>query len=563
MLKSLSVKNFAIIEDIFISFKEGMTVLTGQTGAGKSLIIDTISLLLGQRADSDMIRYGEKKAIIEGVFSYNNPKVNELLEKYNLNITNDITIYREIEESGKNIVRINNCSVSLNILKQIVSYLANIHVQNDTFKLLNQDSYLNMICPLNDDKYNKLFFDYTVSYSKYLNFYDKYKKILNGKNESEKKLEYMLFEYNELKSLNLKDNLDEILAVDIAKLENYDKLYSNLTEAYNLLENEYFSLESIYESANNIKKIANLDNNYQKLYEKLLDCYYILEEAKSEIYNQVNSLDFNQDELNNKIEQFNLIEKTKTKYNKNLKGLISYYNDLSLEIEMVNNYDDVLTEAKENVIKCFNILKENAINLSQYRKNISKNIEKSILNECCDLDLIETNFSITFENFSLDDPFNSSIFTENGIDIVDFKISFNQGEPLKSLHKVASGGELSRIMLAFKSYFAKKSNLSLMVFDEIDTGVSGKTAKKIALKMKDISKINQVLCITHLPQVAAIGNHHINIFKKIDNNRTTTHYKYLTFDERVEEIALMISGDNVSLYALDNAKAMINENKTD
>lgn len=563
MLKSLSVKNFAIIEDIFISFKDGMTVLTGQTGAGKSLIIDTISLLLGQRADSDMIRYGEKTAIIEGVFSYDNSKINELLEKYGLNINNDITIYRQIEESGKNIIRINNSSVSLTILKQIVSYLANIHVQNDTFKLLNQDSYLDMICPLNDDEYNKLFSFYTISYSKYLEFYDKYKKILKGKNESVQKLEYMQYEYEELKNLNLKENLDENLAIEIAKLENYDKLYSNLTEAFNLLENEYFSLDSIYDSANNIKKIANLDNNYQELYEKMLDCYYILDEAKSEIYNQVNSLDFNQDELNKKIEQLNLLEKTKIKYNRNLKELIKYYNDLSLEIKMVNNYDDVLNEAKDNVIKSFNTLKENALNLSKYRKDIAKNIEKNILKECNDLDLVETNFLISFEEIKLDDPFNNNVFSENGIDVVDFKISFNQGEPLKSLNKVASGGELSRIMLAFKSYFAKKSNLSLMVFDEIDTGVSGKTAKKIALKMKSISKINQVLCITHLPQVAAIGDNHIHIFKKIDNNRTTTHYKNLTFDERVEEIAIMISGDNVSLYALDNAKAMINENKTD
>lgn len=563
MLKSLSVKNFAIIEDIFISFKEGMTVLTGQTGAGKSLIIDTISLLLGQRADSDMIRYGEKKAIIEGVFSYSNSKINELLKKYGLNSYEDITIYREIEENGRNIIRINNSPVSLAILKQIVAYLADIHIQNDTFKLLNQDSYLDMICPLNDERYNKLFFDYTISYSKYLEFYNKYKIILKGKAESEQKLEYMLYEQEELKNLNLKEGLDESLATEIAKLENYDKLYSSLTEAYNLLENDYFSLASIYDSANNIKKIANLDNNFQDIYEKMLDCYYILDEAKSEIYNQVNSLDFNQEELNKKIEQYNLIEKAKSKYNKNLKELISYYNDLSLKIEMVNNYDSVLKDAKDNVIKSFDILKGKAIELSQYRKAIAKKIEVSILKECSALDLVEARFLISFEDTSLDDPFNNTVFTENGIDNVDFKISFNQGEPLKSLHKVASGGELSRIMLAFKSYFAQKSNLSLMVFDEIDTGVSGLTAKKIALKMKAISKINQVLCITHLPQVAAIGDYHIHIYKQIDNNRTTTHYKYLAFDERVEEIALMISGDNVSLYALDNAKAMINENKTD
>ncbi|MDE7384348.1 MAG: hypothetical protein K2M84_01175, partial [Anaeroplasmataceae bacterium] len=236
-----------------------------------------------------------------------------------------------------------------------------------------------------------------------------------------------------------------------------------------------------------------------------------------------------------------------------------YLNQITLQIDMVNNYEDVLNQSKEEVITTHKILVDKALKLSEYRKKIASQLEAGILKECHDLDLEDTRFEIVFNEVSLTDPFQAGVFMENGIDSIDFMISFNRGEPLKSLHKVASGGEMSRIMLAFKSFFARTSNLSLMVFDEIDTGVSGSTAKKIALKMQAISKYNQVLCITHLPQVAAIGDSHIHIYKEIIQDRTTTHYKYLTFDERVEEVALMLSGDKLSLYALEAAKAMLNK----
>ncbi|MDE6655373.1 MAG: hypothetical protein K2J85_00095, partial [Anaeroplasmataceae bacterium] len=325
------------------------------------------------------------------------------------------------------------------------------------------------------------------------------------------------------------------------------------------LENGYFSIDSIYDAANHLKKIADLDSGYQEAYEKALDCYYILDEIKGNLSSQIQSLDFDQEELNAKIERLNTIEKAKVKYKRSVEELISYLDQITLQIDMVNNYDEVLKNAKNEVLSTHKILTEKALKMSLYRKKVASLVEAGILKECHDLDLEDTRFSIVFTEVSLEDPFNSSVFTDNGIDTIDFMISFNPGEPLRSLHKVASGGEMSRIMLAFKSYFARTSKLSLMVFDEIDTGVSGATAKKIALKMKAIAKYNQVLCITHLPQVASIGDSHIHIYKEIANERTTTHYKYLSFDERVEEVALMLSGDKMSLYAIEAAKAMIQE----
>ena len=235
MLKSLKVHNFAIIEDIFIDFKKGMTVLTGETGAGKSLIIDTISLLLGQRADTDMIRYGESKATITGVFSYMNPKIDALLERFSIPKREDITIHREIHENSKNLIQVNSYSVTLVMLKQISALLADVHIQNDTYRLFNPESYLEIINPKHDEAYDALLESYTLSYAKYLERYKVYEHIVKGQKESSSRLEYLEYEKEELKSLGLSKDLDVSLTSEISKLENYDKIYTNLNEAYQAL----------------------------------------------------------------------------------------------------------------------------------------------------------------------------------------------------------------------------------------------------------------------------------------------------------------------------------------
>lgn len=559
MLVSLNVKNFAIIEDIHIDFKQGMTVLTGETGAGKSLIIDTISLLLGQRADSDMIRYGERKASIEGVFTYQSENINLLLERFAIPKMDTLTILREIFDTSKNNIKVNGINVSLTMLKQISIHLADVHIQNDTYRLFNPENYLSMITPTQDETYDKLFAAYTLSYAAYLDAYKKYEFIRTGQKKTQERLDYLIYEKEELQALHLTKNIDEELLSDITKLENYDKVFSGLTQAYENLENSYFSLDQIYTAAMNLKKIADLDVNYQKQYEKILDCYYILDEIKTNLNQQIQNLDFDQEELNVKQERLYTIEKAKNKYKMTVDSLIAHLEKITMEIEMVNNYEDVLNEQKNILEQKFKKASAAAIALSNYRRKLAKEIEKQIIQECSALDLEDTRFEINFSEVTLDNPFRPDLLKESGIDEVDFLISFNPGEPLKSLHKVASGGEMSRIMLAFKSYFMKHSTLSLMVFDEIDTGVSGATAKKIAMKMSEISKHCQVLCITHLPQVASIGDYHIHIFKELNQSRTTTHFKYLTTEERIEEVALMLSGDRMSLYALEHAKALLGE----
>lgn len=557
MLKSLSVKNFAIIEDITVEFNNGMTVLTGETGAGKSLIIDTISLLLGARADSDMIRYGEVKATIEGVFTSLSNDVLELLDKYNISKNEELIIAREIYDNSRNTIKINNTTVSLQILKNIALYLADIHVQNDTYKLFNPDNYLDILDPKNNNKFDKLMADYSKALYKYLESIKEYEHIVKGQKIALERLEFLEYERDELKALNLYDGIDTELEDKIAKLSNYDKIFNSLNSAYSALNGDFSAIDSLYDAAKALESINEFDIKYKEFSEKLLDSYYISSEIKDDISRIINSLDFDEEELNYSIEALNEINKAKDKYKKSVVELIEYLNKITIDIEMVTNYDEVLNESKTNCINTHTKLVEASKKLTDYRKKEASKLSNAIISECKDLDLENTKFEIVFEDIDYSDYLNKSIFLDNGCDKISFMISFNKGEPLKMLHKVASGGEMSRIMLAFKSYLSKNNISGLMVFDEIDTGVSGSTAKKIANKMYTIAKNVQVLCITHLPQVAAIGDYHKHIYKIEEHNRTITQIDDLDYQRRIEEIAMMLSGDKLSLYALEHAKALL------
>ncbi len=557
MIEKLSVKNFVIIEDITVNFNEGMTVITGETGAGKSLIIDTINLLLGERADNDMIRDGSDFASITGVFS-NSDKILELLDKFDIKKSDKLTIERIISKS-KNQIKINGSVVTLQILKSIAKLIADIHIQNDTMRLFNPDNYLDLVDPKNDSKFDKLLNSYTKSLYAYEECMKVYERILKGQKETLDRLEFLEYEHQEIDALDLYENIDKELEEEINKLENFDKISTNLNQAYENLENSEFSaLDMIYDAAKCLEKISNYDEKYLDYKEKLLDTYYISSEIKDEISREINSLDYDEEELNIKTERLNDINKAKEKYKKSVAELIEYNKKIALDIEMVNNYDELLKEKKEEVIKAHKDLVAKALEIHDYRLKIASKMEASIIKECYDLDLNNTIFKININQADINDPFNKSVFLAKGIDTCDFLISFNKGESLKSLHKVASGGEASRIMLAFKAFFAEKTDVGVMIFDEIDTGVSGITAKKIADKMYEISKKLQVICITHLPQVAARGDYHNFIYKEEINDRTYTRVMELSYDKRVEEIATMLSGDRLSLYAIEHAKELLN-----
>lgn len=555
MLKQLHVKNFAIIDDISLNLEKGFTVLTGQTGAGKSLIIDSIGLLIGDRADSSQIRYGESKALIEGLFD-SNEAINEYLTNHGLKDADTVLIQREITKT-KSSAKINGTSVNMQILKGLGALLADIHTQNDTIRLINKDNYLNLIDPENDEIFNNLLGDYLLKYNNYLSLLDEYKMILKSKEQENSQLEYYEFIYKEISSLNLEPNEDTELEEKIAKLKNFDKIFEALKDSINCLDNEYFSLDNIYKALENINGIKEFDKNYDETASKISEGYYNLEDALSDLKRYIKGLDYDQNELNNAHERLQHIDNLKLKYHHDLAGLIKYAADLKLKIDLVTNYDGLLKEKYDNLKKSYELLIESGNKLSSYRQERAKQISQSIEHMLKELEINHAKFEISFEAKSFSDPLSSDGFTSSGIDDIDFLISTNLGEPLQSLAKVASGGEMSRIMLAFKAYFAHESKLSLMIFDEIDTGVSGSVAFEIANKIKQISKECQVIAITHLPQVAAAADNQLYIYKEELDGRTLTRVNKMKKDERILQIAKMISGEKVSPYALEQAKDLL------
>lgn len=556
MLKRLRVQNFAIIEDVTIDFKEGMTVLTGQTGAGKSLIIDSISLLLGDRSDTDMIRYGCQKATIEGEFTYNNHNIDTFLENNNLPILNTLLLTREISKS-KSVAKINGNTVPLLLLKNLAPLIGDIHVQHDTYRLFNKDTYLSFIDPKNDPKFDKIYNDYQITLQGYLNSYKEYEKILLSSKESANKLDYLEFTYKEINSLNLTKDEDIKLEEMISKLSNFDKINNALREGINNLSNEYFSLDNIYIAYDAMKRIKDYDPLYDETARTIEESYYNLLDCLSNMKSYLSGLDFDEIELDEMNSRLNSIENLKHKYKKSLNELIEYQEEIKLELELINNYDEVLLEYERKLSNKYDILVKAATSLSEFRKKRSSFISQELVSLCKELELPHSRFEIKFDDVEYTDFKNKSIFNENGVDSCEFLISTNLGEPLKPLSKTASGGELSRIMLAFKTFFSKESKISLLVFDEIDSGVSGFVASEIAKKMKEISKNTQVLAITHLPQVAANADNQVYIYKEEKDGRTYTYIEELSFEDRIVHIAKMLSGEKVSRYALDAAKDLL------
>ena len=562
MLSKIQVKNLAILEDVEVNFHHNMTVLTGQTGAGKSLIIDAIGLLLGSRADTDMIRYGEKEAVVTGVFSEVSLEVKEILTNYGINIKEELIISRKLTNTGKNTIKVNDQAITLGQLKQIGLYLGDIHVQHDTYRLINKDNYLSFLDDFKDKKFLKVYNDYQLKRISYLERLKQYQDCLKKSRDLTAKVDYLIFQKEELEALELSKDLDIELANEIEKLSNFDKIFSSLNEAYEKLNSQYFELDELYEATSLLDSIESFDEDYKKNSSMLKDAYYQIEEVKSFLYKAKDSLDFDPvylDELNTRLYAIN---KAKEKYHKSNNELISYLNEITLELSLATNFDETINTLKEEVVSSYQEVMSKAKLLREYRQKEAIKISKALVKECNDLDLCHTEFEVSFNEVSFNDPFNANIFGDSGIDEIDFLITFNVGEPPKPLSKVASGGELSRIMLAFKILYLNKNPLSLMVFDEIDSGISGKTASKIARKLHEIGSRVQVLAITHLAQVAAISDHHLFISKEELAGRTKTSIKEIIGDERVSEIALMLSGMELNSSILQTAKEMLEDSRS-
>ncbi|MCR4879756.1 MAG: DNA repair protein RecN [Bacilli bacterium] len=554
MFLHLSVKNFAIIEDAEISFRDGLTVLTGETGAGKSLIIDSINLLLGDRANSELIRNGEEKAIIVGTFSFQNKRLEAYLDKLDIEHPNNTIEVSRTISSTKNVIKVNNKVVSLSELKGISKYLADIHQQFDMVKLLNKENYLDIV----DGFKYELIEEYKAKYHEALANLKaeekKYHELEEHIQDIKDKREQYEYELKELKALHLEEGELESINSEIALLKNYDKIYALLAESKELIDKD--GLADIYEIKNNIEKVNEYQNEYQEVVDKLNNYYYELSDVYETISKKFSHLDYDPKrliELEDRKQDLTLMEK---KYHKNIEDLLKYQLNLEDLLKNDEDLDIALNEEKENLKAQYNNTYKLALDLSTLRKEISKNIEIELMNNLNDLGL-KNRFEIVFNVSEIKEDLSTSIFLESGIDDIDFYIETNVGEGLKPLAKIASGGEISRIMLAIKALFIKSQKISTVIFDEIDTGISGEIARKVALKIRDISLSSQVIIITHLPQVASLSNNHIKISKEVVKGRTYTSIKELNLEEKIYEIALMISGGKVTPSQLEYAKEMV------
>ncbi|MDD3129748.1 MAG: DNA repair protein RecN [Candidatus Izemoplasmatales bacterium] len=556
MLKSLEVRNFAIIDYIKLDFFQGMTVLTGETGAGKSIIVDAISLLLGERAQKEMIASKNDSAEIIGIFSIDSKEVKNILEENEIDYENDIEIYRLISKDNRNIVKINNQTSSLKIIKDLALYLADIHSQFDTNQLINPDNYLKLVDDFRKKRIQPLIDNYQEAYEHYYLDIKSYNDQIKKKDESLKKLDLYKFQLNEIKNLELDQDEYEEMVERINILENIDKINTSLEKGKFYLNDE-FVIDRLYEIKNDFEDISKLSSEFEEMYNRINEVYYELDDINSQIVNRLDNLDFDRSDFDMMIERVNDINKIKQKYNMSLNELIEYQNFLENAINDVVNFDELLESKKEDVLTSFNKLMMEANNLSEYRKDIAKKITKEIEETLVELVIKNAKFRIDIEQSNPKNEFDYTSFKKAGLDTVEFMISTNKGEPLKPLAKTASGGEMSRVMLAFKTIFARSQNLPTIIFDEIDTGISGFIAKQIARKISDLSKITQVVSITHIPQVVAQGSYHLAVTKEIKNNSTQIKVKYLNHDERVIEIAKMVSGDTVTEAAKDIARELL------
>lgn len=555
MLQTLSIKQFAIIDELDINFSDGLTVMSGETGSGKSIIIDAIGQLIGMRASSDYVRHGEKKAIIEGIFDIDESKdAINILESLAIDVDEDfLLVKREIFSSGKSICRINNQTVTLQDLRKVMQELLDIHGQHETQSLLKQKYHLQLLDDYADNQYSDLLNQYQLSYNQYKNKRKELEELESADQALLQRLDLMKFQLEELTEASLKEGEVDQLESDIKRIQNSEKLNLALNNAHQVLTDESAIPDRLYELSNYLQTINDIvPEKFVRLKEDINQFYYLLEDAKHEIYDEIANTEFDEQVLNEYESRMNLLNNLKRKYGKDITELIAYQSKLANEIDKIENYEQSTSQLREEIKTLYNEVIDIGKKLSQERRRVARELRDHIVSEIQNLQMKDANLEISFK--PLDEP------TIEGIEFVEFLISPNRGEPLKSLNKIASGGELSRIMLALKSIFVKSRGQTAILFDEVDSGVSGQAAQKMAEKMRDIAQYIQVICISHLPQVASMSDHHLLISKASNADRTTTQVKELKDENKIDEIARMISGASVTELTRENAKEMIKQN---
>ena len=550
MLLEISIKNFAIIEAISLNFEKGMTVLTGETGAGKSIIIDAMNMMLGARATTDVIRHGAPKAEIEGLFSVENSHALQMIfDEQGIELGDEIIIRREILQNGRSVSRVNGQMVNLSVLRSIGQYLVDIHGQHDQEELMRPQLHIQMLDGFGDADFLELKQAYQTNFDAYRKMRRQLLEIKKNQEEHKARIEMLEFQMAEIESASLQPGEDLKLNQERDKLLNHKNIADTLTNAYTMLDNDEFSsLSNVRSAMNDMESLEEYDVEYREISTSLSESYYVLEDVTKRLEDIIEDLDFDGNHLMQIESRLDLIHAITRKYGGNVDDVLLYFAKITEEYNLLtgNNLssDDMEAELKKLEVSLVDL----ATKLASARHNLAQQLEIEIQQELKDLYMDKARFQVQFTKGK---------FTREGNESVEFYISTNPGEDFKPLVKVASGGELSRLMLAIKSAFSRKEGKTSIVFDEVDTGVSGRVAQAIAQKIHKIGQNGQVLAISHLPQVIAIADYQFFIEKISNDHSTVSTVRLLTVEERVEEVAKMLAGENVTEAALSQARELL------
>jgi DNA repair protein RecN (Recombination protein N) len=559
LLQELSIKNFAIIDELSLSLDEGLSVLTGETGAGKSIIIDAIHLLVGGRGSAEFVRYGEKKAEIEGLFTLENDKhpCYVKLNDFGIEIEEGMVVLRrDISSSGKSVCRINGKLVTIAIMREIGSTLIDIHGQHEHQELMNETLHLTLLDQFGGQNVVKAIKSYQEIFNEYESVSKKLKRINENEQEMAHRLDLIQFQYNEIENAQLKIGEDEELLEEKRKLMNFERLFDSLQTAYSSIQGERKGLDWTGLAMSHLETAAELDDKYQATLETVSNAFYLLEDTVHHVRTDLDQLEFEPDRLDMIESRLNEINGLKRKYGATIEDILAYYSKIEEEIETITNRDSHIYDLKTRLQSLEEDLYVEAQGLTEIRQKTGKKLTQSIHEQLKELYMDKTTFEVRFIEKANQEK-TGNRYKKDGADTVEFFISTNPGEPLKPLSKVASGGELSRIMLALKTIFSKHQGITSIIFDEVDTGVSGRVAQSIAEKIYQVAVHSQVMCISHLPQVAAMADCHLFISKTSQKGRTSTSVERLKEKEKIKEISRMISGVEITNLTKEHAKELL------
>ena len=546
MLESIYIENFAIIDRLEVNFHDHMTVLTGETGAGKSIIIDAIGQLMGNRSQTTLIKSGCNESFIEGVFTINdNSDVLNKLKEYRIEYDDKLVVSKSFNRDNKTTIKINYRNVSKLVLQSIMSELIDIHSQFETHSLFDCNNHINILDNYIGTPINTLKQKYILIYHEYKEILQTYQKTINEE-LSDEQLEYYQSQLDEINSIDLTSIDEELLELEKKQLLDYEKTSETINNYRQYMSGERGALTLLNNAINELENLSE-QPDYQLIYEKIYDLYYNLIDLDNEVISEFNSSDFDEYRLNEIQDILFKINRLKRKYGQSIHAIMNAKNDLENKILAFTNRESYIDDLKKQLDETLNKANILADEITKLRKQKPVEFTDNVMNQLKSLYLEKVCFEIDFKTNDLQ---------KNGQDIVTFLIATNLGQTLKPLNKVASGGEMSRIMLAIKTLSLSSSSIETIIFDEADTGVSGKVAEAIGAKMKMIAKNRQVLCITHLAQVAAFAKNHYLIEKTNIENNTNVHIRELNENDSVIEIAKLISGKDISNESIEHAKKL-------